>query len=76
MLDEFIVIFIEVWGLFFVYDVVRIFPYLIGFWFIWAILLAFVWLVSVFGEFLGDIVRHGYVNVPFIVVPIQGNSTL
>ena len=44
--------------------------------FIWAILLAFAGLVSVFGEFLGNIVRNGDVNVTFIVVPIQGNPTV
>ena len=58
------------------YDVVRILSISDWIWFIWAILLAFGWLVSVFGEFLGNIVRHGYVNIPFIIVPIQGNFTV
>ena len=38
--------------------------------------MAFAGLVSVFGEFLSDVVRYGDINVTFIVVPIQGNPTL
>ena len=76
MLETFLVIVIEGWGLFFVYDVVIILSISDLIWFIWAILLAFGWPVYVFGEFLGDIVRHGDVNVPFIIFLIQGNFTV
>ena len=73
---RFFVIVIEGWGLFFMYDVVIILSISNWVWFIWAISLAFGWLVLVFGDFLGDIVRHGDVIVPFIGVPIQVNSTV
>ena len=58
------------------YNVVRIFSISDRIWFIWAMLLAFSGLVSLFSEFLGDVVMHGDFNVPFILVPIQVNPTV